>query len=381
MKRTRKGIRKTALRTFNVFIVFPSSANSKIAKMSGVFRFLSETTPWNLSIVFPNSTTPPDFTKADGIIVTGTLSPQMRRAIEQTTAPTVAIALDFHRTHRLTSVTTDGIAIGRAVADEFLKQGVFRGFSFVRTRNASAFHRDYEKGFADRIRSAGFDVLPTTEDNLSALMAAPRPMLAVATDDYIAARTVAFGRSKGLSAPGDLSALGLLNDAVFCENHTPPLSSVELDFESQGYLAAKALQSLMNGKSIKDSIPVGLKSIIRRSTTPAPSAGDSLVRRGTSYIRQHASEPITVKDVIRHLKVSRRLAEMRFREITNTTILSLLLEERLSVTKHALATSANPIRDICRQCGWKSENYPKRLFIQKFGMSMSKWRKTHVAET
>ena len=380
MKCARKRIRKTALRTFNVFIVFPTSADSKIAKMSGVFRFLSETPPWNLSIVSPDSA-PPDFTKADGIIVTGTPSPQMRRAIEQTTIPTVAIALEFNRTLQLTSVTTDGLAIGRAVANEFLRQGVFRGYSFVRTRNSSAFLLNYEKGFGDCIRSAGFDVLSTTEDDLPALLAAPRPTLAIAADDYIAAHTVAFGRSEGLSVPGDLSVLGLLNDTVFCENHAPPLSSVELDFESQGYLAARALQSLMHGKVLKDPIPVGLKSIIRRATTPALSAGDSLVRRGTSFIRQHASEPITVKDVIRHLKVSRRLAEMRFREIANTTILSLLLEERLAVTKRALATSDDRIRDICRHCGWKSENYPKRLFAQRFGMSMSQWQKAHAFDS
>jgi len=302
MNPSKRRTRKAPAKRYNVSIIFPTSAISQISKMSGVFRYLSSEHHWNLTIVAPDAQ-PPDFTNTDGIIVTGNPSSKMRRAIEQTDKPTVAIALDFARSHLLTSVSTDGDAIGRDVANEFLRQGIFRSFAFVHARKPSVFQTCYEKSLHNCIREANLQYLTTTEEDLNAILRLPRPILAIAPNDYIAAHAVSFGLSKGLVIPGDLSVLGMLNDVVFCENHNPPLSSVELDFEKQGYLAAKALQNLMsNGKSA-DILSVGLKSIVRRATTPALSAGDSLVKRGISYIRRNSSEPITVKDVVSHLKV------------------------------------------------------------------------------
>lgn len=358
---------------YNVTLIFPTSAISKIEKMSGVFRFLSEGHRWNLSIVAPDAQSP-DFSSSDGIIVTGAPSPGMRRAIEQTDVPTVAIAVDFIRSHQLLHVTTDGESIGRDVAETFLRYGIFRGFAFVCPTKTTTFQELYRKSFLDNLVRAGAIVATVAEDNFSELWDLPRPLMVFAATDYIAARTVDAGLNAGLRIPGDLSVLGFLNDTVFCENHEPQISSLELDFERQGYLAAKSLQALMAGKHVRDKLTAGLKTIVRRDTTPAPTAGDALVRRGIEFIRRRTLQPTTVKDVVAHLKVSRRLAELRFREITNRTILSVILDEKLDATKRLLKSSDESIGEVCKRCGWKSENYPKRLFREKFGQTMLEWR-------
>jgi len=357
-----------------VTLVFPTSAISKVEKMSGVFRFLSEGHRWNLSIVAPDAP-PPDFSGTDGIIVTGNPSPAMRQAIERSRVPTVAIALDFHRTRRLVHITTDGGAIGKAVAETFLRAGTFRSFAFVRPPAMTEFLANYRDGLAGAIRGSGFDVTTVGEDETDELWELPRPLLVFATTDYAAARVVSAGKQARIDIPSELSVLGFLNDAVFCENNAPRLSSLELDFERQGYLAAKALLALMKGKHAAGDLSAGLKAIVRRETTPAPSSGESLVRRGIAFIRRYATEPIGVTDVVAHLKVSRRLAELRFREITGQTILSIILGERLEATNRMLKDSDESIALVCKHCGWKSENYPKRLFREKYGLPMSAWRK------
>lgn len=361
------------MRIRNVTLVFPTSAISKVEKMSGVFRFLSEGHVWNLTIVTPDAQ-PPDFAATDGIIVTGAPSQAMRRAIEQADVPTAAIALDFVRTRRLVHITTDGAAIGKAVAETFLRAGTFRSFSFVRPPTMTGFLASYLNGIADTVKGAGIDISAVGEDEIGALWGLPRPLLVFTTKDDHAAHVVSAGKLAGLGIPREMSVLGFLNDVIFCENNAPRLSSVELDFERQGYLAAKALCALMDGRRVEGELSAGIKSIIRRETTPARSFGEALVRRGIAFIRRAETKPIRVEDVVAHLKVSRRLAELRFREIMGQTILSIILDERLEATKRMLRTSDEPIALVCKRCGWKSENYPKRLFKSKYGRTMLDWR-------
>ena len=362
----------------DVTLVFPTSAISKVEKMSGVFRFLSEGHHWNLSIIAPDAQ-PPDFSTTDGIIVTGEPSPAMRQAIERSVVPTVAIALDFVRTRRLVHVTTDGAAIGKAIAETFLRMGTFRSFAFIRPPKMTGFLTCYLDGLSDMIRGAGKDIAMAREDALDELWKLPRPLLVFATTDYIAAHVVSAGKQNRISIPEELSVLGFLNDTVFCENAAPRLSSLELDFERQGYLAAKALHALMTAKHAGGDLSAGLKALIRRETTPAPSPGEALVRRGITFIRRLAMKPIKVRDVVAHLKVSQRLAELRFREITGQTIISIILDERLEATKQMLKASDESIAAVCRHCGWSSENYPKRLFRGKYGLTMLEWRHNKTA--
>ena len=84
--------------------------------------------------------------------------------------------------------------------------------------------------------------------------------------------------------------------------------------------------------------------------------------------------PISVGDVIAYLGVSRRLVELRFREVRKESILDTIRNIRLDLTKAELLSSTDSIARICEKCGWQSENAPKKLFRRRFGMTMREWR-------
>ena len=74
------------------------------------------------------------------------------------------------------------------------------------------------------------------------------------------------------------------------------------------------------------------------------------------------------------LNVSRRLADLRFRELTDKSILEHILDIRLAEVCRQLAKTDNRIADIASSCHCDAAGL-KNLFRRHFGMSMRDWRK------
>ena len=101
-----------------------------------------------------------------------------------------------------------------------------------------------------------------------------------------------------------------------------------------------------------------------------------MVARAEEFIRDHADENLHVEDIVRHLKVSRRLLFLRFRQITGHTVLDAIRTAQLERVRTLLRTTTLSITEICRLCRFRSENHLKRLFKQAFGQTMSDYRHT-----
>ena len=75
-----------------------------------------------------------------------------------------------------------------------------------------------------------------------------------------------------------------------------------------------------------------------------------------------------------HLKISRSLMDLRFREARGESVLSVIHAARFAELKRLLHDTDDPIESITRRLGWTSANYPKNRFKKLFGVSMSDWR-------
>ena len=73
----------------------------------------------------------------------------------------------------------------------------------------------------------------------------------------------------------------------------------------------------------------GTKSVIERASTQDIKGGGRIVAAAREVIRLHASEGIGVADVAMRLKISRRLLEMRFREILGVGVADEMRRVRL----------------------------------------------------
>jgi AraC-like DNA-binding protein len=76
-----------------------------------------------------------------------------------------------------------------------------------------------------------------------------------------------------------------------------------------------------------------------------------------------------------HLKVSRRLLEMRYRAATGSSVRSDIEAERMSRLKKLLAATTRPITAIAAECGFKNLSSLANRFKKLYGTSMREFRK------
>ena len=79
------------------------------------------------------------------------------------------------------------------------------------------------------------------------------------------------------------------------------------------------------------------------------------------------------------MRVSRRLADLRFREVTGTFILSFITDIRLEKVRRLLDATDLRMDEIARQCGYYAANL-RNLLRRHFGRSMRDWRKSRRPE-
>ena len=125
----------------------------------------------------------------------------------------------------------------------------------------------------------------------------------------------------------------------------------------------------VSGAPLRQVSPV--KDIVERESTAPASPAGLMVRKAETFIRDHADGKLRVADVARHLGISRRLLDLRFREITGRTVLATIQAVQLERVRHLLRTTQLSIAEIGRLVNFRSENHLKRLFRATYGMTMS----------
>lgn len=356
----------------NVLIAFPLSRIARTDKLAGIFRYLSGSSRWRIKMSDVDDL---NLEGIDGIIITGHPPAGILRQLEKATIPTVTIAVPCRRQISLLQIETDGAAIAQSVCNDLLSRQQYASLVLVSKSDTTPFSRSC----LDAMRRFAQDhhlFFASLSGNLATLADLPRPVAAFALNDNLAHDAIRAGQAEGLTIPDELSVIGFGNEGVFCESVRPTISSVDQDFEQQGFRAAELLDALMSGRSgqLQRIFQVGLKSIVHRDSTPERKTGDNLVKRALKFIEQKAKDGIGVRDVVAEMRVSRRLLDLRFSESAGETILSAIVRQRLADTKRELLSSDDPIAEVCERCGWKSENHPKKLFARHFGVSMREFR-------
>lgn len=260
---------------------------------------------------------------------------------------------------------------------------VLRAFAFAAASTTRAWSEERGAAFAAELAGRGHaavtipnaEALPQKE-LAQRLLALPKPCGVFAAYDDVGRRIVETARDAGLKVPDDMEVLSVGDDEMVCDYVRPTLTSLAPDFETEGYRAARELQAMMFGARPKRRVfLVGLCGIEERGSTRNASVGQSIVRAARAYIAANALRGISAADVVRHLGVSRSLADLRFREETGTSLLQAILDVRLGKVKRLLAETDLPVGEIARRAGYANANYLKNLFRRHVGQSMRDWRR------
>lgn len=152
----------------------------------------------------------------------------------------------------------------------------------------------------------------------------------------------------------------------------PTVSSVRLDFELAGYLAAKMLA---RPKAL--SATFGPLLVERRKSTGGQGRREPFALEAVDAIRRKACDGLTAEKLASGFNGSRHLFEMRFREATGHSVGEEIIQVRLERAMDLLSRRDVPIADIARLCGFRSDIALRKLFRSRLHVSMRQWRSEH----
>lgn len=252
------------------------------------------------------------------------------------------------------------------------------------------------------------------------LSALPRRSGVFGTNDNAARDVVDAALRIPRHIPKELVVLGV--DGSAAAEFAVPVTSIKLDLEQAGYLAARLLAeanddgaarrmtndgdsaiAAAGGASLRPqaaghcrrrrpvlaaagraSLPppqaaaaFGPLLAVRRRSTQGPGRREPLILEAVDVIRREAGEGLTAADLAARFPVSRKHFERRFREAMGHSVLDEILHVRLGMALDMLSQPRVPIGTIADFCGFGTQRGLRKLFRARFGTSMEAWRESH----
>ena len=287
---------------------------------------------------------------------------------------------------RCSFLNIDSEKVGTFAAEVYLSSGNYSSYGFAGMFPKLDWVRSRGTFFVRRLRKAGLrnisiykgDLLKDEPGLCRWLKGLRKPAAIFASNDCAADVILKTCMRNSLRIPEDLSVLGVDDDPLFCVHARPTLSSIHPDFEEMGYRAAEELERFMSGASNGRRIVVSGKQTVtkRMSTAPCSPAG-VMVRRVDEIISDNACRNIDSDAIAAELKISRRLLDLRYRQLTGMSVREAIVRVRIERAKHLLSYSGHSIGTVCRLCGYRTESYFGKVFRAKEGISMGEYRMRH----
>lgn len=208
----------------------------------------------------------------------------------------------------------------------------------------------------------------------------PKPCGVWAAYDQRAKCVLDAARLAGLDVPEQLLVLGVDDERTICEYTSPALSSVVPDFEAGGYQALEFLDAVVcrgqRPEKRLTALKFGLLGIVERlSTADTNGVARRRVAEASEFIRRSATAGISVPAVAAAVRVSRRLLEQNFREITGRTVLDFIQDARFEKVMQMLKETETPIEALSHFCGFRSPTHLMTLFRRRYGQTMTAYRR------
>ena len=391
-------VRMTAQeRSKRVVIALQMAGKPGQRKMSGILDYIAEKAlRWELRFVRHREDFSPEFVRSlasnqvDGILYSFDTVPSVEAELAKIDIPTIGLDVFDQsplcgRTRNLALVTGDSAAVGRAAADLLLDSGIFRSFAFVPDMHHRIWGKLRGRAFLEHLKAHGFSVdtyrrprgTPNDVAGLAKwLEGLPKPCGVFVAFDDRTLDVMEACRIAGLRVPQDVAVVSVDNDEMLCEHTVPALTSIQPDHVAEGRLAAELLCAMMAGHATRTvrRASCGVRQVAVRESTPKVSNAGRLVQRAVAYIQSHATKGIGVREVVAHLKCSRRLADLRFRELQGMSILEAIRKVQMDEVCRLLRTTNLSTAAIAAQAGFASAKHLPEMFKAAFGCSMGAYR-------
>lgn len=358
-------------------------------QLSGILSFLDGGhRNWSIRLVSDTSSLTDGLAAAesggeiDGFIIGLPLSPDQCARLNRLPQPLAAIDIDTKPLAARRGVTltlhNDNGGIGLTAARYLHGLGTFRSFAFVGAVRPTAWSERRCAAFVREISRKGSGVRVFDGRSLAAfLQSLEKPAAVFVSHDLRALDVLDAASAAQVKVPDQMVVLGVDDDEVFCLAARPSLSSVRTDNEASGFHAAAAMNKLLGGgKPRHPAFLAKARGIVERDSTHPPAPAADLVKRALAFVHAEAANGIGPGDVARHLRVSRRLLDLRFHELEKRTIGEAILDRKLAVFQRLLRETKTPVTKLAARCGFTNVNSLRNLFRRRYGRSIGVFRKS-----
>jgi LacI family transcriptional regulator, gluconate utilization system Gnt-I transcriptional repressor len=213
--------------------------------------------------------------RADGIFLTGILPPGKGRTMLLASGIPVVETWDLTPTPVDMMIGFSHEDIGADVANHLYKKG-YRKFGLVRASDERAYRRAkaFKAALAKRNIAAPVEInvgasrsIQSGRHSLAKILeTAPQVQAIFCSSDLLAIGVMMESQARGLRIPDDMAIMGF-GDVQFAAEITPAISSVRINSEEIGRLAARYLMDRAEGKAVPEPIVNVGYSIIEREST------------------------------------------------------------------------------------------------------------------
>ncbi|MEY4483830.1 MAG: Xylose operon regulatory protein [Verrucomicrobiota bacterium] len=357
--------------------------------LSGIAKHQRECrVPWSLHIVRRRrfEAPPPCLRSWDGHgIIARVDSPEVERELRETGLPVVNVSGSLKQSIFPTFVQEPMLA-ARLALQCFEERG-FRNFAYVGD-SMQEWSLERARHFESILieRGNGCARLLLHPDDSGAdravriirqwLGSQPRPLAVWVGDDAMGVQVLNACLQDNVKVPEEVAVLSVDNDTSFTELTTPPLSSVILNGEGAGYLAAKTLEEWMRGKPPQPGYRVTLPplGIAFRRSTDVMAVDDPHVALALKIIQQEACMGLRVAELVGRVPLARRRLECKFRTALNRTLLEEIWRVQCHLARELLETTDLPMMEVAERCGYEHVEHFGKVFKKVMGCSPGKYR-------
>jgi len=378
-----------------IAVLVDTSTSWGVGIIRGVVKYAREHGEWTYFLEPRGKYEPlhlPDQWAGDGVIAR-VWTEEFARELAESNIPAVNVSFTRFSAPQLAHCSVDQPMIGKMAAEHLLERG-FEHFAYCgATHDRPEYVDEVRQGYVDELQRRQFlpvdlrapvlgqsgktwrQILGRIAEQIDPL---PKPLGVLAWDDTRARHITEACRMASINVPEEVAVIGVDDDEVMGLVSNPPLSSVHLPAEAVGFEAAAILDRMMAGGAVP-SEPVLLEplGVVTRQSTDTTAINDPDVAAALSLIRQHASEGIEVKDILKQVPVSRRALEARFKEFLGRGPAAELRRVRMGIAKDLLATTEHSLPKVANYSGFTSADVMLRTFQRELGLSPSVFRKRY----
>jgi LacI family transcriptional regulator len=203
----------------------------------------------------------------------------------------------------------------------------------------------------------------------------PKPVAVMSCNDHCGRAVLEACDQGGLVVPDEVGVIGVDNDQLVCDLCWPPLSSIEVNCERIGYVAAQRLDRLVAGRRADaQEILIKPTMLVPRRSSDATAVQEPGVAEAVRFIRTYACQGIRVPDVANHVNASRRYLEQQFRKALGRSVHTEIQRVRLETAQRLLGGTDWKLQTIAQRSGFKEAAHLSALFHKKLGLRPGQYR-------